>query len=140
MSTHEDLLRTHIVVDGSDRSFGLVFTLVFSIVGLLPLTGGAPIRVWALVIAGLFFAAALLLPGLLNPLNRLWLRFGLLLNRVVSPVVLGLLFYLVFTPIGFLMRMLGKDPLGMRPDPRAESYWISREPPGPDPRTMPKQF
>ena len=67
----------------------------------------------------------------LRPLNRLWLRFGLLLAAVVSPIVLALLFYLTIAPIGFMMRLAGKDPMRSRRDPNATSYWIRREPPGP---------
>jgi hypothetical protein len=79
-------------------------------------------------------------PRLLTPLNRLWTRFGLVLHAVVTPVVMGLLFYLTVVPIGIVMRLAGKDLLALRYDPGAKSYWIERRPPGPAPDTMPRQF
>lgn len=140
MGTHEDLSRNQEVEGSSDRSFGLVFTAVFLIVGFWPLLSGNAIRLWALAVSAVFLALALLRPTLLHPLNRAWMRFGMLLHRVVSPVIMAVMFYLVFTPVGVVMRLLGKDPLRLRMEREAETYWISRTPPGPDPRTMPKQF
>ncbi len=137
---HEDLRREEAVQGSSDRAFGVVFTVVFAVIGFWPLIGAAEPRWWALAVAGLFLVAALVRPVLLAPLNRLWLRFGLLLHRVVNPIVMGFLFFAVVTPVGLLMRMTGKDPLRLRPDPRAKSYWIAREPPGPAPETMKNQF
>jgi hypothetical protein len=83
---------------------------------------------------------AVVRPGLLAPLNRLWLRVGLLLQRVVNPVVMGAMFYGVITPFGLAMRAAGWDPLRKRFDPLAQSYWIERRPPGPPPDTMSNQF
>jgi hypothetical protein len=91
-------------------------------------------------VAALFLAAALLRPALLNPLNRLWLKFGLLLHRVVNPIVMGLLFYGTVWPTGLVMRALGKDLLRLKRQPEAHSYWIVRAPPGPAPETMKDQF
>lgn len=125
---------------GSDRAFGLVFAGVFAVIGLFPLLGGRPPRLWALLIAGLFVAVALIRPRWLGPANRLWLAFGLLLHRITSPVVLGLLFFVVFTPMGLLMRLMRKDPLRLRWDASASSYWLHRNPPGPEPDTMRNQF
>src|SRR5262249_10838160 len=124
----------------SDRSFGLVFAGFFLIVGTWPLVHGRPLRVWAVGVAAVFLIAALVNPTWLGPLNRLWLRLGLLLQLIVSPVVLGLLFFLTVTPIGLLMRLTGKDPLRLRFDPLARSYWVERRPPGPAPDTMRQQF
>jgi hypothetical protein len=83
---------------------------------------------------------ALLWPAVLAPLNRIWTRFGLLLHRIVSPVVLGVMFFGVVTPMGLVMRALGKDPLRLRFDPAARTYWIERRPPGPAPDTLNNQF
>ena len=138
--SHEDLTREEAVTGGSDRAFGVVFTVVFVIIGCWPLLDSAAPRWWSLAIAGLFLVLALVRPQVLGPLNRLWIKFGLLLNRIVSPIVLGLMFYLVLTPSGFVMRLLGKDPLRLSFEPDAESYWIEREPPGPDTETMKNQF
>jgi len=89
---------------------------------------------------GAVFAVAMLAPTLLAPLNRLWTRFGLLLHRIVSPVVLGIMFFLVVTPMGLLMRAFGKDPLRLRFEKDLPSYWINRNPPGPAPDTLDHQF
>lgn len=137
---HESLARVQTGKSSSDRGFGLVFAVVFTIVALWPLTGDGGVRLWSLAVAGLFCGFALLKPAVLAPLNRLWFRFGMLLQKVVSPLILGLLFFAVFTPLGALMRLTGRDPLHRRWEPDSATYWIDREPPGPDPKTMPKQF
>lgn len=137
---HESFQRAEQIKGSSNRSFGIVFATVFAIVGLLPLIFGSAPRAWALALAGGFALAALAVPGILAPLNRLWLKFGLLLHRVVSPLVLGIMFFLVLTPTGLLMRLLGKDPLRLRFDKDAASYWIDRTPPGPPPESLKDQF
>lgn len=124
----------------SNRSFGLVFTIVFAVVGLWPLLDSQPPRLWALIIAGVFLLFAVAIPVLLAPLNRAWARLAELLQRIVSPIVLGFLFFVVVMPIGLLMRLLGRDLLRLKMDPEAETYWIPRSPPGPPPATMNKQF
>jgi len=138
--THEDFSRTAEVKLGSDRSFGLVFAALFAVVALAPLRHGHDVRLWALGLAAVFAAAALAAPSVLRPLNLLWFRFGMLLHHVVTPVVMGLLFFAVVTPVGVAMRLTGKDPLRLRRDGSAASYWILRQPPGPDPATMKHQF
>ena len=140
MSSHEDFRREGAVKPSSDRAFGLVFAMVFALIALWPLLDDAPPRWWALAVAGGFACLALAAPKLLAPANRLWSGFGLLLGRVVNPLVMGLLFYLVVTPTGLIMRAFGKDPLRLARDPDAASYWIERTPPGPAPGGMPRQF
>jgi len=140
MATHEDLSRTHEVKASSNRSFGWVFTAVFLIVAVWPLVSGGMVRWWSLIIAAAFALVTVAAPNLLALPNRLWLRFGLLLNRIISPVVLALLFYLVVTPMGALMRMLGKDSLRLRRRSSDATYWIKRDPPGPKPDSMNHQF
>jgi hypothetical protein len=137
---HEDFSREDEIKVGSERSFGIVFAVVFAIIGAFPLWNGEPLRVWALIIAGAFLLVALIAPRLLKPLNILWFRFGMLLSRVVNPVVMGFLFFLTVTPIALLMRLFGKRPLHLGFDKETDSYWIKREPPGPDPQTMRQQF
>lgn len=137
---HEDLAREEKIEGSSDRSFGLVFTVVFVLVGLWPVFFGGAARYWALGIAAVFLIASFARPALLAPLNRIWTKFGLLLSRVVNPIVMGLLFYSTITPIGLVMRLFGKDPLRLRFEPEAASYWIEREPPGPPPESMKNQF
>lgn len=124
----------------SDRSFGLVFTTVFGIIGLIPLWHGQPLLWWSLILASLFLILSLIQPKILHPLNQVWTRFGLLLHKIVSPVVMSVLFFLTVVPIGLLMRLFGKDPLKLRFDPQAKSYWIIREQPGPTPESMNYQF
>ncbi|MAE44672.1 MAG: hypothetical protein CMF63_06780 [Magnetovibrio sp.] len=137
---HEDLHRAHEVAAGSERTFGLVFAAVFALIGLWPLTGGAPVRPWALGLTAIFMLFALVRPVALRPLNLLWHRFGMLLNSIVSPLVMGVLFFLTVTPMALIMRIAGKDPLRLRFDRQAKSYWIERDPPGPDPDSMKNQF
>jgi hypothetical protein len=139
--SHETFTRPAEAVKGSsDRTFGLVFSAVFLLVGLWPAVHGRFPRWWALGVAAAFLVTTLVWPRALTPLNRLWTRLGLLLHRVTSPVILGLLFYGTVTPMGLLLRLLGKDLLRLRFDPDAASYWIERRPPGPAPDTMPHQF
>jgi hypothetical protein len=125
--THEPLHRDEPAVGPSDRSFGLLFTAVFTLVALAPAWRHRPLRAWALEIAAFFLACALVMPAVLSPLNQLWLRLGLVMHRIVNPVVMGTLFYLVVTPFGLVLRMLGKGrAAGMHPDPSAATYWIDR--------------
>lgn len=137
---HEGYREREAVMTSSDRSFGIVFTIVFAVIGIFPLMGAAEPRWWALGLALLFILAALGYPKVLSPLNRFWTRFGLLLHRVVNPIVMSLLFFLVVTPIALLMRIFGKRPLQLKPDPDAPTYWIPRDPPGPEPESMKQQF
>jgi hypothetical protein len=137
---HEELHRDERIEGSSDRSFGFVFAVVFAIIAAWPLISGGGLRRWALAVAVAFLAIALLRPVLLAPLNRRWMAFGLLLARVVSPVALGILFFVVFWPIGLVMRLFGADPLRLRRDAKADSYWIRRQPPGPPPQSMDRQF
>jgi len=139
-SMHEDFHRTVDVTTSSDRSFGLIFTTFFMLVALAPMVRGGFIRPWALGAALLVAGVAAVRPSLLGPFNRAWCRLGLLMGAVVSPVTLMLVFYAALTPLGFLMRAAGKDPLKRRFDRVATSYWIERQPPGPAPRTMQQQF
>jgi hypothetical protein len=137
---HENLAREQHVKGSSDRAFGWVFAIVFVIIAAWPLLSGRPPRWWALAIAAAFGVVAVLRPTLLAGLNRQWMKLGLLLGRIVSPIALGVLFYGVFMPIGALMRLAGKDPLHLRRDAAAASYWREREPPGPRPDSMGQQF
>jgi predicted membrane metal-binding protein len=139
-ATHEWLSHDEAIQGSSDRSFGIVFAVVFAIVGLWPFLFGGLVRWWSLAIAAAFLAVALIRPEVLAPLNRLWTKFGLLLNRIVSPLVMGLLFFVVITPFALVMRFSGKDLLNLKHDPKAESYWILREPPGPSPETIKNQY
>jgi hypothetical protein len=140
MTAFESHEREEIIEGSSDRVFGLVFAAFFSIMACVPLFSGGELRTWALVAGGVFLSLALLMPSTLTRLNRAWMRFGLLLGKIVSPIALGVLFLTVITPIGWALRLMGKDPLLLKSDPVATSYWITRNPPGPDPKTMNRQF
>jgi hypothetical protein len=124
----------------SERSFGMVFAVLFLLVTFWPLLAGGAPRWWALVLAVAFLLAGLALPWVLRPLNSAWLGFGLLLHRIISPVILGMLFYLTVLPTGLVMRAVRKDPLRLRFDRDAGSYWIERQPPGPQPESLRNQF
>ena len=124
----------------SNRSFGIVFTVFFIIVGLLPLLNGGGIRLWALGVSAVFLLLAMVAPKILAPANRAWTKFGLLLHKIVSPIALGILFFGVVTPTGLIMRLLGKDLLRQRFDRSATTYWIARTPPGPDAESLKNQF
>jgi hypothetical protein len=139
-SLPEDFERDEPPRTSSDRSFGLVFAGVFLIVGLAPLVHGGGVRWWSLAVALAFLLVAFIRPAILAPLNWVWTRFGLLLHKVMNPLVMGLLFYVALTPMALAMRLAGKDPLRRRFDDSAPSYWIRREPPGPEPRSMSNQF
>jgi hypothetical protein len=107
---------------------------------LWPAIIGGRVRIWTLLIAGVLLVLSVLRPALLRPLNALWIAFGLLLGRVVNPVVTALMFFIVFTPAGLFARLLGKDLLRLKAEPEAGTYWIKRSPPGPQRETMAKQF
>lgn len=137
---HENLTRSEKLELGSERSFGIVFAVVFTIIGAWQLWRG---RGWGWVMisgAGAFLLAGYLAPWLLAPLNRLWMMFGLLLHRVMNPIILGILFYGVVAPTGLLMRALGKRLLPLTFDEAASSYWVRRTPPGPPGESFTKQF
>tara|TARA_B100000900_G_C20142534_1_gene538542 strand:+ start:179 stop:547 length:369 start_codon:yes stop_codon:yes gene_type:complete len=112
----------------TNRSFGIVFFIVFFIVAIFPLKNGGDIRIWSLIISIIFLLLGLLNSKILTPLNRLWFKFGILLGRVISPLIMGLIFFLVVTPIGLIMRMLGKDLLNLKFD-NNRSYWIKKKGP-----------
>jgi predicted membrane metal-binding protein len=137
---HENLDRDEHVEGSSDRSFGFVFAAVFALIALWPLMSRAGIRWWPAILAVLFLLLALFLPAVLAPLNTVWTRLGVLLGKIVSPIALGVVFFLVITPLGLLMRLAGKDPLRLKFARTDASYWIRREPPGPKPDSLTNQF
>ena len=110
----------------SNRSFGLVFFAVFLIVALWPLKYEEDIRLWSLVLSIIFFILGILNSQLLTPLNKLWFKFGMFLGLIVSPIVMGIVYFLVVTPIGIFMRLLGKDLLKTSKAKNASTYWIKR--------------
>ena len=112
----------------SNRSFGIVFFVVFILIALYPLIHNEEIRIWSLIISSIFLILGLINSRILNPLNKLWFKFGILLGKIVSPIIMGIIFFLVVTPIGFIMRILGKDLLNLKFN-RNKSYWIEKNGP-----------
>ena len=112
----------------SNRSFGIVFFVVFLLIALYPLTYGGEIRIWSLIISIIFLILGLLNSKILAPLNKIWFKFGILLGKIVSPLIMGIIFFLVVTPIGLIMRLLGKDVLNLKYN-KNKSYWIEKNGP-----------
>ena len=110
----------------SNRSFGLVFFVVFLIIALWPLKSGEEFRLWSLVLSIIFFILAILNSKLLTPLNKLWFKLGMFLGSVVSPIVMGIIYFIVVTPIGMFMSLLGKDLLKTSKAKNTSTYWIKR--------------
>lgn len=137
---HENLNRREDIKAGSERGFGIVFAVVFVIVGCWPLLDGLMPRWWAIAIAAAFLIAGYLFPVVLRPLNIVWFKIGMLMYKVVNPLTMALLFVTTIIPTGLLMRVFGKDPLRLKIDRDAASYWIERDPPGPEPESMKNQF
>ena len=109
----------------SNRSFGIVFFVVFFLIALYPLIHNEEIRIWSLIISLIFLILGLINSRILKPLNKLWFKFGILLGKIVSPIIMGIIFFLVVTPIGFIMRILGKDVLNLKFNAN-KSYWIEK--------------
>jgi Saxitoxin biosynthesis operon protein SxtJ len=124
----------------TDRSFGCTFAVVFGLLGAWLLWRSNRFAVPVLGLGGLFAVAAVTIPRILHPLNVAWMHLGLLLNRVVSPIVLGAIFLLVFVPVGLWFRISGRDALHRSFDRDLRSYWIDRVPPGPTRSNFPRQF
>jgi hypothetical protein len=140
MAAHENILTTIPVKEASNRSFGLVFGIVFTVIAIWPVFGDGDIRLWALVAAGAILCVALLVPDILSGPNRLWTLFGKLLNKVFGGVVMAMIFYIAVTPIAVFLRLSGKKVLDLEFEPEIESYWVERNPSGPAPDTMINQF
>jgi hypothetical protein len=140
MSTNEPIISHRRAKSSSNRSFGLLFAGLFAAIAAGPLLSGGGTRWWAAGIAVFFLALALVVPQLLAPVNYMWFRLALLLNRIVAPVVMGLIFAIVIVPAALLLKMMGKDLLHLNWQPDAVTYWIQRAPPAPQPKSMSQQF
>jgi hypothetical protein len=137
---HEDLSRNHERRLSSDRIFGLVFGGAFVIVGVLPVLHGDLPRLWAIFIGVACLVLTVVVPSVLHRANVYWSKLGLLLSRIVSPVAMAFLFFAVVSPIALIFRSLGNDPLRLKLDPAAATYWIDRVPPGPSRESIKNQF
>ena len=113
----------------SDRSFGIVFFVVFLLIALYPVTYSEDIRIWSLIISFIFIILGLLNSKILTPLNKLWFKFGVILGKIISPIIMGIIFFLVVTPIGLIMKVLGKDLLRLKYNKKDNTYWIEKNGP-----------
>ena len=113
---------------GSNKSFGIVFFVVFLLIALYPLLNDENIRIWSLIISFIFLLLGIFNSKVLSPLNKVWFKFGILLGKVISPIVMGLVFFLVVTPTGILMKIFRKDLLSLKFN-NNKSYWIEKKGP-----------
>jgi len=111
----------------SNRSFGLLFFAVFLILGLWPLKNGDNLNFYFIVVSAIFLILGLINSKLLSPLNKLWIKIGEILGIIIAPIVMGLIYFIILTPISFIVRIFGKDLLGLKFIKKKESYWIKRK-------------
>ena len=111
----------------SNRSFGIVFFLFFLILFLWPLTKGQEVKIWLLIVSVIFLGLGLINSKLLTPLNKIWFKFGILLGKFISPIVMGIVFFLVVTPTGLIMRLIGSNLLALKKDNNKNTYWIKKK-------------
>ena len=112
----------------SNKSFGIVFFVVFLLIAIYPLINGGDIRIWSGIISFIFLVLGLLNSSILTPLNKIWFKFGIILGKIFSPVIMAIIFFLVVTPTGLIMRILRKDILNLKYN-QNKSYWIEKEGP-----------
>ena len=124
-----------ILKTNNNITFGVLFFFLFLIIGFYPLKSDGLIRIWSVVLSLIFLIITIIRPNLFTFINKLWIQFGILLGKIISPIVMGLVFFFVVTPVGILVRIFKKDVMGLKR--RANSYWINREN---KPQSMKKQF
>ena len=110
----------------SNRNFGIVFSIVFLIISLWPLLNQNDIRIWSLIISGIFLVLGLINSKLLLPLNKIWFKFGILLGNFIAPIVMGVVYFMVVTPTGLIMKLFGKDLLNLKKNNK-DTYWIEKD-------------
>jgi hypothetical protein len=113
----------------TEKSFGIVFSIVFLIVALYPLIDSEGLRIWALIISAIFLLLAFIAPNTLSLPSKLWFKIGILLGSIIAPIVMAFVYFLTVLPTGLIMRLLGKDLLKQKLDKNAKSYWIKRSEP-----------
>ena len=111
----------------SNRSFGLIFFAVFLLIGIWPLKDGELIRVWSVILCSIFLILGLLNSKLLSPLNLAWIKFGEFLGSIIAPIVMALVYFIVLTPISLIVRIFGKDLIGLKISKKVNTYWIERK-------------
>ncbi len=117
------------ITQGTEKSFGIIFSIIFLIVSLYPLINSEGLRIWALVVSIIFFLLAFLAPKILVLPNKLWFKFGILLGSIIAPIVMAFVYFVTVLPTGLIMRLLGKDLLKQKLDKNAKSYWVKRSEP-----------
>lgn len=140
VSVHESFERVEDIQRGSNRGFGLVFVVVFALLAAYSAWRGGASWPWWAAAGGILAIVTLLFPDVLEPFNRLWMRLALALSKIVTPVIMAVLFFGAVLPTGLIMRLLRKDLLRLTWNHDARSYWIERQPPGPPPESMKNQF
>lgn len=140
MVNNENLVRQLSVEKTADRSFGLLFSAVLYLIAIYPLFKGGTIHFWAIFIGSIFLIAAIFRPSLLSKLNRCWIKLGLLQHKLISPVILAALFFLILTPYAYLLKIFRKDVLQLSFEPMSESYWILISSEELDRKSMKNQF
>ena len=128
-------MKSFIKIKKNNITFGILFFIFFLIIGLYPLISSGTIRIWSITVSLVFLIITIIKPNLFTSLNKLWIKFGILLGKIISPIVMGLIFFFVVTPTGILMKILKKDVMGLKRG--ASSYWITREDKA---QSMKKQF
>ena len=111
---------------GSNKSFGIVFAIVFSLIALWPLLKGNEIRLWSLIISLIFLILGFMNSKILTPLNKLWFKLGIFLGNFIAPIIMGIIFFFVVTPTGIIMKLLGKDLIRLKKN-NEDSYWIKKK-------------
>ena len=111
---------------GSNRNFGVVFFVVFLLIGLWPILRGNELRIWAIVISLIFLILGILNSKILTPFNKVWFRFGIFLGNFISPIIMGIVFFLVVTPTGLIMKLFRKDLINLRKN-NSSTYWIEKK-------------
>ena len=140
MSTHENTNHSEVIEPGSDRSFGLVVGGILTVIGIYQFFAGSGVFVWILGFGVALVFMGVIAPRMLHPLNVAWTHFGILLGKIVTPVVMFLVFVITVVPIGLILRLMGKDLLRLKSATGDASYWIERTPPGPSPESLQDQF
>ena len=113
----------------SNRSFGIVFFVVFLLIGFYPLLNQEELKLWALITSFIFLILGMMKSKILTPFNKIWFKFGIFLGKIISPLIMGLIFFLVVTPTGIFMRILGKDLLNLKFKRDKKSYWLEKTDP-----------
>ena len=119
-------MNTKDVKIGSNKSFGIVFAVVFGLITFWPLIKGNDIRLWSLIISIILLVLGMINSKILTPLNKLWFKFGIFLGNFIAPIVMGIIFFLVVTPTGIIMKLLGKDLIKLKKN-NEKSYWIEKK-------------